>query len=131
MPKLTYVAMESVFNPGEPGEWKAHCDEHQWAVKDGNIDAVEALIREHVREHPTVHCLPPPEDIPQWQYPNARFLRYKVQQFVYRDGTVTHCGQCGECRWHMMHVLEPVDAYMEAHWVAAHQGDHTEEKRNG
>lgn len=38
--------------------WTASCSEHQWAVKDGNPKAVEALIREHVREHPTVHSQP-------------------------------------------------------------------------
>lgn len=127
----TPIALRGVFEQGEPLVWLAECDTHQWAVKDGNVEAVEALIREHVREHPTLHCDPPPHS--DFKLPKERYTRYKVQRYEWQDGTVTYCGECGACPspgWHILHHSVPVDAYMEQHWVAAHQGD-TAEERHG
>jgi len=118
MPDLTFVQPTGTFNKDEPPQWRAECDVHQWAVADGNLEAVEALVREHTREHPSVHCPPPPAL--EWAIPKDRALRGKTQRFEWADGTVTHCVQCGKCRWAILHAADPVDAYLTEHWVVAH-----------
>lgn len=104
--------------------FRAECPLHQWAVADGGYEAVEALVREHVREHPTVHCASPPRIGP---YRPTRHQRWRVVQYMYDDGTSAYTGSCGLCtdpRWDVFDSAEPVDACMEEHWVTAHAADY-------
>lgn len=107
--------------------YRAECAAHQWAVADSGYEAVEALVREHVREHPTAHCASPPRVAMRGP---SRLLRWRVVRYVHQDGTSSYTGSCGLCadpRWDVFDSSAPVDAYMEEHWVAAHQGDETED----
>lgn len=114
-----------MFTPADGATtFRAECPIHQWAVADGGYEAVEALIREHVREHPTVHCPSPPRIGP---YRPTRHQRWRIVQYMYDDGTSAYTGSCGLCsdpRWDVFDSTEPVDACMEEHWVAAHAADY-------
>lgn len=126
----THIPIQ-MFTPtsGDSTDWssttfRAECAAHQWAVADGGYEAVEALVREHVREHPTVHCASPPRIGP---YRPTRHQRWRVVQYMYDDGTSAYTGSCGLCtdpRWDVFDSAEPVDACMEEHWVAAHAADY-------
>jgi hypothetical protein len=127
MPNLTHVPIRYTISKDAGTEWYASCDMHQWAVKEPSPDVVAALVRSHVREHPTSHCEPPPAlglhvpRRPTAQLPQER--RYTLHSDVWADGTVTYSGMCGVCPspgWHILHAADPVDAYMEEHWVLAH-----------
>lgn len=120
MPNLKHIPIQMVTPAGEASVFRAECAAHQWAVSDGGYEAVEAAVREHVRDHPSVHCASPPRPGP---YRPERYQRWRITQYMYDDGTSYYSGSCGLCtdpRWDVFDSAAPVDEYMQQHWVSAH-----------
>lgn len=119
MTELTHIPIQLLTPASGPSTYRAECPTHQWAVADGGYEAVEALVREHVREHPSVHCPSPPR---MGRYRSGR-QRWRIVQYMHEDGTSFWSGSCGVCadpRWDVFDSDEPVLEYMEQHWVTAH-----------
>lgn len=127
---LKHIPIAAVTDTGHTTVYKAECQQHQWAVQDGNHKAVEALVRGHVGDHPAVHCPSPPAPGPLPQG-RERFSRYRIVHVVRQDGTSDYTGSCGVCSagWDVFNSPAPIDAVMHQHWVTAHADDFPEETR--